>query len=137
MRRRGTPVSREALYEEVWTDAVTAVAPRYGLSDVGLVKICAIGQHRQSLLLEEFYRHAKTVATTSLSACFVYVYVQCFYRQPSLWPDGKNFRGIRSKISTVRFTVKPKGIPPIDADRPRQTFPMLDNDLAELFDRPR
>ena len=40
MRRRGTPVSREALYEEVWTDAVTVVAPRYGLSDVGLVKIC-------------------------------------------------------------------------------------------------
>ncbi len=23
MRRQGTPVSREALYEEVWTDAVT------------------------------------------------------------------------------------------------------------------
>ena len=40
MRRRGTPVSREALYEAVWTDAVTLVAPRYGLSDVGLVKIC-------------------------------------------------------------------------------------------------
>ncbi len=40
MRRRDTPVSREALYEEVWTDAVTVVAPRYGLSDVGLVKIC-------------------------------------------------------------------------------------------------
>ncbi len=40
MRRRGTPVSREALYEEVWTDAVTVVAPRYGLSDVDLVKIC-------------------------------------------------------------------------------------------------
>jgi hypothetical protein len=40
MRQRGTPVSREALYDEVWTDAVTVVAPRYGLSDVGLVKIC-------------------------------------------------------------------------------------------------
>ena len=40
MRRQGTPISREALYEEVWTDAVTVVAPRYGLSDVGLVKIC-------------------------------------------------------------------------------------------------
>ena len=40
MRRQGTPVSREALYEEIWTDAVTVVAPRYGLSDVGLVKIC-------------------------------------------------------------------------------------------------
>jgi hypothetical protein len=33
-------VSRAALYEEVWTNAVTVVAPRYGLSDAGLVKIC-------------------------------------------------------------------------------------------------
>ena len=33
-------MSRAALYEEVWTDAVTVVAPRYGLSDAGLVKIC-------------------------------------------------------------------------------------------------
>lgn len=45
MRRRGIPVSREPLYEvrrneEVWTNAVTVVAPSYGLSDVGLVKIC-------------------------------------------------------------------------------------------------
>ena len=40
MRDRGTPVSREALYEEVWSDPVTVVARRYGLSDVGLVKIC-------------------------------------------------------------------------------------------------
>ena len=39
MRRRGTPVSREAPYEEVWPDAVTVVAPRYGLSDVGLAGI--------------------------------------------------------------------------------------------------
>ena len=40
MKRQGTPVSREALYAEVWTTPVTVVAPRYGLSDVGLVKIC-------------------------------------------------------------------------------------------------
>jgi len=39
MRRRGTPVSREALSEVVWTDAATVVVPRYGLPDVGLVKI--------------------------------------------------------------------------------------------------
>ena len=41
-----SPVSREALYEAVWTDPVTVVAPRYGLSDVGLVKItnCAAGE---------------------------------------------------------------------------------------------
>ena len=40
MRDRDIPVSREALYEEVWSDPVTVVARRYGLSDVGLVKIC-------------------------------------------------------------------------------------------------
>jgi hypothetical protein len=40
MRHRGTPVSRDALYEEVWSDPVTVVALRYGLSDVGLIKIC-------------------------------------------------------------------------------------------------
>jgi len=34
------PVDRETLYNEVWTDPVTVVAPRYGLSDVGLAKIC-------------------------------------------------------------------------------------------------
>ncbi len=40
MEHRGTPVSREALYEEVWRAPMTIVAPRYGLSDVGLMKIC-------------------------------------------------------------------------------------------------
>lgn len=33
-------VTREALYEEVWADPVTTVASRYGLSDVGLAKVC-------------------------------------------------------------------------------------------------
>lgn len=33
-------ITREALYEEVWADPVTTVAFRYGLSDVGLAKIC-------------------------------------------------------------------------------------------------
>ena len=33
-------VDREALYNEVWTDPVTVVAERYGISDVGLAKIC-------------------------------------------------------------------------------------------------
>ncbi len=31
---------RERLYEEVWSEAVTKVAKKYGLSDVGLRKIC-------------------------------------------------------------------------------------------------
>lgn len=35
------PVDRRTLYEEVWTDPVSAVAPRYGLSDVGLAKLCS------------------------------------------------------------------------------------------------
>lgn len=33
-------VDRETLYREVWTDPVTVVAERYGLSDVGLAKLC-------------------------------------------------------------------------------------------------
>jgi len=33
-------VSRETLYDEVWTDPVTEVAKCYGLSDVGLAKLC-------------------------------------------------------------------------------------------------
>ena len=40
MEKRDKPVDRETLYNEVWTDPVTVVAPRYGLSDVGLAKIC-------------------------------------------------------------------------------------------------
>ena len=34
------PVDRETLYNEVWTEPMVVVAPRYGLSDVGLAKIC-------------------------------------------------------------------------------------------------
>ena len=34
------PVERETLYEEVWAEPVSVVASRYGLSDVGLAKIC-------------------------------------------------------------------------------------------------
>ncbi len=33
--------SREELYEQVWTEPVSKVAPRYGISDVGLAKLCA------------------------------------------------------------------------------------------------
>ena len=40
MEKTDKPVDRETLYNEVWTDPVTVVAPRYGLSDVGLAKIC-------------------------------------------------------------------------------------------------
>jgi hypothetical protein len=32
--------NREQLYEEVWSEPVIVVAKRYGLSDVGLAKIC-------------------------------------------------------------------------------------------------
>lgn len=34
------PVDRETLYNEVWSEPVSVVAARYGLSDVGLAKIC-------------------------------------------------------------------------------------------------
>lgn len=40
MKEASQPVDRATLYNEVWTDPVTVVAPRYGLSDVGLAKIC-------------------------------------------------------------------------------------------------
>ena len=40
MEKTEKPVDRETLYNEVWTDPVIVVAPRYGLSDVGLAKIC-------------------------------------------------------------------------------------------------
>jgi hypothetical protein len=32
--------NRDQLYEEVWSEPVMAVAKKYGLSDVGLAKIC-------------------------------------------------------------------------------------------------
>lgn len=38
---RPRPTDREALYAEVWTEPVSVVAKRYGLSDVGLMKACA------------------------------------------------------------------------------------------------
>lgn len=40
MENTDKPVDRETLYNEVWSEPVTVVAPRYGLSDVGLAKIC-------------------------------------------------------------------------------------------------
>ncbi|WP_149495353.1 hypothetical protein [Roseiconus lacunae] len=33
-------VSRRELFDEVWSDPMTKVAPKYGLSDVGLAKVC-------------------------------------------------------------------------------------------------
>lgn len=40
MSKKLPPVSREALYDEVWTAPALTVAPKYGLSDVGLLKVC-------------------------------------------------------------------------------------------------
>lgn len=40
MKEGRRKVQREILYEEVWSDPVTVVSARYGLSDVGLAKIC-------------------------------------------------------------------------------------------------
>lgn len=33
-------IRREALYEEIWNEPLTVLGPRYGLSDVGLAKLC-------------------------------------------------------------------------------------------------
>ncbi len=35
-----TSITRTELYQMVWTDPMTKVAPRFGLSDVGLAKVC-------------------------------------------------------------------------------------------------
>jgi hypothetical protein len=40
MARKTINFEREKLYEEVWAEPVTKVAAKYGLSDVGLKKIC-------------------------------------------------------------------------------------------------
>jgi len=40
MRDTEKAVDRETLYNEVWAEPITKVAPRYGLSDVGLAKVC-------------------------------------------------------------------------------------------------
>lgn len=40
MENEPKQVDRQTLYEEVWADPVIIVAKRYGLSDVGLAKIC-------------------------------------------------------------------------------------------------
>lgn len=40
MKETTKSVDREALYNEVWLEPVSVVAARYGLSDVGLAKIC-------------------------------------------------------------------------------------------------
>src|SRR3954469_25513429 len=33
-------ISREALFEDTWTRPLSTIAPEYGISDVGLRKIC-------------------------------------------------------------------------------------------------
>lgn len=40
MNAENQPTHRQQLYEEVWAEPVSVVAKRYGLSDVGLAKIC-------------------------------------------------------------------------------------------------
>lgn len=40
MRDKEKAVDRETLYNEVWTEPITTVAPKYGLSDVGFAKVC-------------------------------------------------------------------------------------------------
>ena len=40
MAQSSVTVSREKLYQEVWQTPIHRLAPHYGLSDVGLKKIC-------------------------------------------------------------------------------------------------
>src|SRR5690242_14086251 len=36
----GTRITREELYEKVWSEALATLGPKLGLSDVGLAKMC-------------------------------------------------------------------------------------------------
>jgi hypothetical protein len=38
--RKGTEVSRQALYDQVWSTPMTKLAKNYGISDVALAKTC-------------------------------------------------------------------------------------------------
>jgi len=40
MKNTGTKMSRKELHEQVWNKPITKLAKRYGISDVGLAKIC-------------------------------------------------------------------------------------------------
>ena len=44
MSTETTTFERESLYKEVWAEPVRKVAKRYGLSEVGLRKICITQQ---------------------------------------------------------------------------------------------
>jgi hypothetical protein len=37
---KSVKLTRQELYQEVWTDPASKVAMKYGMSDVGLAKIC-------------------------------------------------------------------------------------------------
>lgn len=39
-RRKGTEVTRQALYDQIWSTPMTKLAKEYGISDVALAKIC-------------------------------------------------------------------------------------------------
>ena len=39
-RRKGTEVTRQALYDQVWSTPMTKLAKEYGISDVALAKVC-------------------------------------------------------------------------------------------------
>jgi hypothetical protein len=40
MKKESITVNRNELYEQVWSEPVSRLAPKYGISDVGLKKIC-------------------------------------------------------------------------------------------------
>ncbi len=39
-RRKGTEITRQALYDQVWSTPMAKLAKNYGVSDVALAKIC-------------------------------------------------------------------------------------------------
>ena len=44
MRKEGTIIERKQLYKQVWSKPMSKLAKDYGISDVGLKKICSCGE---------------------------------------------------------------------------------------------
>jgi hypothetical protein len=40
MQKKSETLNRKSLYREVWEKPISTLSPKYGLSDVGLKKIC-------------------------------------------------------------------------------------------------
>ena len=79
---------------------------------------------------KNFYRHAKLLATETVSSYFVIVLPRYFYRQVAIPLDGKFFRAAACRLFTVRFTVKCRWMGGDDSTRGRPNNTLLVSDLS-------